>query len=108
MNDSEQVDHRWIIGVILAAVASALSNLGVNLQKLSHLRLERRAQQALLQYRTRDRPQYYQSPIWMGGIVLVIVGSLCDFAALGFGSQSLVAPLGSLTLVANCIFAPLL
>jgi hypothetical protein len=60
--------------------------------------------------------------------VLIIVGSLADFVALGFGdvcarrravrrltprgwragAQSIIAPLGSLTLVANVFFAPLI
>ncbi len=60
--------------------------------------------------------------------MLIIVGSLADFVALGFGdvcarrrrfagshrvgrragAQSIIAPLGSLTLVANVFFAPLI
>jgi uncharacterized membrane protein len=36
------------------------------------------------------------------------LGSLFDFAALAFAAQSIVAPLGSLTLVSNILFAPLL
>lgn len=35
-------------------------------------------------------------------------GSFADFSALTFAPQSLIAPLGSLTLVSNTIFAPLL
>jgi hypothetical protein len=35
-------------------------------------------------------------------------GRRSDFAALGFGAQSIIAPLGSLTLVANIGFARLL
>lgn len=46
--------------------------------------------------------------MWRVGLGLVFFGSLADFAALSFGPQSLVAPLGSLTLVSNVIFAPLL
>ena len=51
---------------------------------------------------------YTRSPLWIAGIVCVILGSLFDFAALAFVDQSVVAPLGSLTLVANVFFAPLL
>jgi hypothetical protein len=39
---------------------------------------------------------------------MIILGSVFDFAALGFGAQSIVAPLGSLTLVANVVIAPLM
>ena len=42
---------------------------------------------------------------WVLGFVLVIAGSLGDFAALGFAAQSLIVPVGGLTLVANSIFA---
>lgn len=47
-------------------------------------------------------------PRWVIGITCVVVGSLADFAALGFAAQSLVATLGSLTLVSNVIIAPML
>ena len=46
--------------------------------------------------------------MWRVGLFLVFFGSLADFAALSFGPQSLISPLGSLTLVSNVIFAPLL
>jgi hypothetical protein len=38
----------------------------------------------------------------------IILGSLADFAALSFAAQSLVATLGSLTLVSNVLLAPIL
>lgn len=52
--------------------------------------------------------EYTKGWMWRVGLGLVFFGSLADFAALSFGPQSLVAPLGSLTLVSNVIFAPLL
>ena len=39
---------------------------------------------------------------------LVVLGSVADLAALIFAPQSVIAPLGSLTLVSNSIFAPIL
>jgi hypothetical protein len=51
---------------------------------------------------------YLSGWMWRIGLFLVFFGSLADFAALSFGPQSLVAPLGSLTLVSNVLFAPLL
>ncbi len=35
-------------------------------------------------------------------------GSIADFAALSFAAQSLIAPLGALTIVSNVVFAPYL
>jgi uncharacterized membrane protein len=51
---------------------------------------------------------YTKQKLWQFGMFLVISGSFFDFAALAFTDQSIVAPLGSLTLVSNAIFAPLL
>ena len=48
---------------------------------------------------------YICQPFWGIGLVLVITGSLGDFAALGFAAQSLAVPVGALTMVANVIFA---
>lgn len=39
-------------------------------------------------------------------MVLIVMASVLDFAALALGPQSVVAPLGSLTLVANTFVAP--
>lgn len=37
----------------------------------------------------------------------LVFGSILDFAALAFAAQSLIATLGSFTLVSNVILAPL-
>jgi drug/metabolite transporter (DMT)-like permease len=138
-----------IIGVILAAVASIISNFGVNLQKLSHQK----------EGQFNEDRNYWTDRTWVIGLVMVILGSVFDFLALGFAAQSIVrfcfacrdplkhevssldslvsfillfvsslsfaldmplkpfvclclfsqvAPLGSLTLVANVFFAPLM
>lgn len=49
---------------------------------------------------------YTKQRVWQLGFFLTILGSFFDFAALAFAAQSIVAPLGSLTLVCNTIFAP--
>lgn len=36
----------------------------------------------------------------------MILGALMDFAAFGFAAQSLIAPLGSVTLICNAVLAP--
>ena len=187
----------WIIGVVLACAASFVSNLGLNLQKLNHLRNDRAAASssssssaahtasraaatstpphapyngsrphdasignsferqtaspASLHVASRAYPSYQStdmsaqrqptsyttdlsitSPItsppplsrtpspppsplsyhrqllWRVGLFLVILGSLADFVALCFAAQSIIAPLGSLTLVFNTVLSPLL
>jgi magnesium transporter len=47
-------------------------------------------------------------PCLRAGFLGIVGGALCDFAALGFGAQSIVAPLGSISVVANVVIAPML
>uniref|UniRef100_M4B5C2 Magnesium transporter n=1 Tax=Hyaloperonospora arabidopsidis (strain Emoy2) TaxID=559515 RepID=M4B5C2_HYAAE len=85
-------------GAGLAVVASIVSNLGVNIQKYSHLSEAFRP--------TAARRPYIRCPVWWLGLALVVLGSLGDFAAFGFATQSLVAALGGgATLVANVVTA---
>jgi drug/metabolite transporter (DMT)-like permease len=42
------------------------------------------------------------------GILVFTIGNLCNFAAFNFAAQSLLAPLGSVSLIVNVILAPLL
>jgi magnesium transporter len=84
------------IGVLLSIASSISSNLGVNMQKYS---MTREAS------RPGEERAYICQPLWGIGLVLVITGSLGDFAALGFAAQSLAVPVGALTMVANVIFA---
>ncbi|KAE8889877.1 hypothetical protein PF005_g3176 [Phytophthora fragariae] len=85
-------------GAGLAVVASIVSNLGVNIQKYSHLSDAARP--------VCERRPYVRRPVWWVGFALVALGSLGDFAAFGFATQSLVAALGGgATLVANVITA---
>lgn len=51
---------------------------------------------------------WHRKPLWRLGLALIVLGSIADFLALGFGPQSLIAPLGSLTLVSNAVYAPLI
>ena len=48
---------------------------------------------------------YIQQGLWLAGLVLVILGAVGDFAALGFAAQTLATPVGGLTMVANVYFA---
>jgi hypothetical protein len=71
--------------------------MGVNVQKYSFVK--NAALEPALQ-----KP-YVKQPLWGVGLVLVILGSLGDFAALGLAAQSIVAPIGAITLVSNVLFA---
>ena len=54
------------------------------------------------------RKSYLRSPYWWAGIILMIVGEAGNFLAYGFAPASIVAPLGVVALVSNCIIAPCL
>jgi hypothetical protein len=87
----------WILGAIIAFVGTGVRNLGVNVQKYSFMKEGLRPV-------ANQRPPIKQG-IWWFGLFVVVFGSTADFVALGFAAQSIVAPIGSATLVANSIFA---
>ena len=129
-----------MLAVFLAAIASFISNLGVNLQKLHHIRTRNSSSATTRSHSPThsssngtsttphaltvrapstsptppparggeaetdsdgDGSHYSASLLWRCGLLLIIFGSLFDVVALGLGPQSLIAPLGSLTLVSN-------
>lgn len=59
-------------------------------------------------YNNDNNSCYLTNPLWITGLTLQIIGGIFDFAALGFAPQSVVAPLGSLTLVVNVFLAPIM
>lgn len=65
-------------------------------------------QRHLAAYAQLNAIDYSKQKMWRAGLALVTLGSILDFTALIFAAQSIVAPLGSLTLVSNTVFAPLL
>ena len=87
----------WLFGVILSIVSSILSNLGVNTQKWSMIREAKR--------KPEDRRAYVCQPFYLLGVLMIFIGSLGDFVALGMAPQSLVTPVGGMTIVANLFFA---
>jgi magnesium transporter len=70
---------------------------GVNLQKLSLNQEERKP---------RPRPPYCQ-PLWMIGFAIQVMDAIGDFVCVGLAPQTLLAPIGSLSLGFNVILAPL-
>ncbi|VDH95468.1 Hypothetical predicted protein, partial [Mytilus galloprovincialis] len=52
-----------------------------------------------------DQIHYTKDPLWWIGLVLMAVGEIGNFSAYGFAPASLVAPLGTTTVVANIFLA---
>ncbi|KAI8811725.1 hypothetical protein BJ742DRAFT_674422 [Cladochytrium replicatum] len=50
----------------------------------------------------------FKNPIWVCGMLLFTIGNLLSFIALQYAAQSLIAPLGSISLVVNVVIAPLI
>ena len=118
----------WIAGFSIGLAFSFLAALGLNLQKLS---MNREGESyilhpgmtlialtspshhpppalhpAALKPEASRRPTIKQ-PLWVIGLSLITSGSLLDFVAFGMAPQSLLAPLGALSLVWNLLIAPL-
>eukprot|EP00924_Labyrinthula_sp_SR-Ha-C_P001062 snap_masked-scaffold_7-processed-gene-12.1-mRNA-1 protein AED:0.28 eAED:0.31 QI:0/0/0/1/1/1/2/0/405 len=95
-NDTHEIpffkSFGYTTAVLLSIVAAFFSNLGSNVQKISYHR----------KYMGRKRKKKL---IWVTGLFFMALGAILDFVALGFAPQSVVAPLGSLTLVFNLYLA---
>ncbi|WWC95670.1 hypothetical protein V866_002535 [Kwoniella sp. B9012] len=52
--------------------------------------------------------EYLKSKLWWLGQILITIGEGGNFLSYGFAPASVVAPLGTVALIANCIFAPLI
>eukprot|EP01083_Nonionella_stella_P086838 241443_1 len=55
------------------------------------------------QQSNKKQGSYVCDGVWLVGLCGQVLGALLDFVALGYAPQSVVAPLGSLTLVVNVI-----
>lgn len=51
---------------------------------------------------------YLRSKLWWFGLGLMALGEGGNFVSYGFAPASVVAPLGTVALIANCVFAPLI
>ena len=70
----------------------------MNLQKLSMSREEEST--------APSRPPYFQ-PLWLLGLSVIVLDGIGDFIFIGMAPQSLLVPLGALSLGFNCILAPI-
>ncbi|CAG8542318.1 13687_t:CDS:2 [Gigaspora margarita] len=52
--------------------------------------------------------QIVVSPLWVIGLLIYVSGTMMGFVALKFAPQSLVAPLGAISLITNLLIAPIL
>jgi uncharacterized membrane protein len=96
--------YSWIICVVIMGTVAFISNFGMNLQKLSLMKQAKIDPDSPGAKREIKKWQI----VWLVGMSGIVISAGGDTVALIFGSQSLVAPLSSLTLVANAIIANLM
>uniref|UniRef100_A0A3P8VMC9 NIPA like domain containing 2 n=1 Tax=Cynoglossus semilaevis TaxID=244447 RepID=A0A3P8VMC9_CYNSE len=84
----------YLLGIIISICGNVLISISLNIQKYAHMRQSQ-----------RDTKPYYSSPVWWSGVVLMGVGELGNFAAYGFAPASLIAPLGSVSVIASAIIS---
>ncbi|PAA57985.1 hypothetical protein BOX15_Mlig018281g2 [Macrostomum lignano] len=85
------------IGCLLAIIGNLMISISLNIQKYTHNKDEK-----LLE---ADRKHYLKRPLWWIGVIMMILGEVGNFAAYGFAPASVVAPLGTSTVIANMFIA---
>jgi len=101
----------WIFGMCLSLLGTITSNLGLNVQKLSHKTKQRRSDGynringSSSPLSISDEKPYYTDSTWLLGFGIFILGEMTSGVAMGYASQSLLAVLSSCSLIANGIFA---
>ena len=89
--------NSWLIGVSLTLTARIITNFGLQLQKHAHSKI-------LISGVSR---KYIFDPLWILGLILQISGGFSDFFALSFAPQSVIAPLGAVSLIINLCLTPI-
>ncbi|KAG7445855.1 DUF803-domain-containing protein [Guyanagaster necrorhizus] len=56
----------------------------------------------------QNEGDYLKSKLWWSGFLLMNIGEIGNFISYAWAPASVVAPLGTFALIANCFFAPLL
>ncbi|KAJ7667844.1 DUF803-domain-containing protein [Mycena polygramma] len=59
-------------------------------------------------FEDENESDYLKSKVWWLGFALMNVGELGNFISYAWAPASVVAPLGTFALMANCVFAPLM
>jgi drug/metabolite transporter (DMT)-like permease len=84
------------VGVVLALCGNILISVSLNIQKYTH---------TLNQAASGGEVAYTDIPLWWTGMAIMVVGETGNFLAYAYAPATLVAPLGAVTVVSNCIIA---
>ncbi|XP_064624413.1 NIPA-like protein 2 isoform X2 [Lineus longissimus] len=86
-----------LVGCLLAIGGNLMISVSLNVQKYSHMKNEDKEE--------KDQAHYTKSGLWWVGLILMGLGEVGNFSAYGFAPASLVAPLGTTTVIANMFLA---
>ncbi|ELT93209.1 hypothetical protein CAPTEDRAFT_228824 [Capitella teleta] len=94
-SDSDFGYEDLVAGCALAIGGNLLISVSLNLQKYTHM-----------QNAQADTQEHYtKKPIWWLGLSLMAAGEIGNFVAYGYAPASLVAPLGTTTVIVNAFIA---
>ena len=113
-----------IIGIFVELLGSTLSNLGAQTQKIAHKKIASAEQQQQQQHNvsltnsndieaesaenSQSQSYYFLHPLWLFGLSLTGLGSVCSLSAVAFAPQTVIAPVSSMTFLINMILTPIM
>jgi hypothetical protein len=87
-----------IVGIILAIVSGILIGSSFVLKKKGLLRSQ-------AGHTAGEGVAYLKSPLWWTGMIMMILGEFCNFAAYAFVEALVVTPLGALSVVISAVMS---
>jgi hypothetical protein len=96
-------EYLWV-GILLGILGAIIVNVGLNVKKWSMNKIL--VEEGLTQDDVDDVGvrKIVTNPYWLFGFTIFIAGNISNFLALKYAPQSILAPLGSVSLVANVWF----
>mmetsp|Transcript_1232 Transcript_1232/g.3455 ORF Transcript_1232/g.3455 Transcript_1232/m.3455 type:complete len:328 (-) Transcript_1232:246-1229(-) len=102
----------WVVGLLCTMTGYSLCGLGMNLIRLSHIVSASHPgsnTSALRETRFNRKASHNKSRmLWVAGYLFNSLGGACNVTGLRFAAQSLLAPLASMALISNAVFATVL
>lgn len=99
-------DYGTYIGASISIFGNLCISAALNLQKFAHNSIAEGATKDRGEPGEVEKENYLCKPMWWAGIILMVFGELGNFGAYFFAPASLVAPLGTVTVISNAIIAP--
>jgi len=85
----------WLCGVFTCLLASALTALGMDLQKLSHTQNDK----------SKKPVAYHRQPCWILGFSIFLIAQFINLASMSMAPQVMLSALGATALIFNAFFA---